>query len=59
MTPLFTLHDDQNNMTVNVFPYEGGRFSVVLRDDDAGETATVNIFPTLERAVEYAKTLIL
>lgn len=47
----------EDGMEVQVRHHDKGRFSVLLWDKDAGKSAGTTIFPTLERAEAYAKTL--
>lgn len=57
MTELYTVRDTETGMAAKVFKNPKG-FAVVLRDEDADETASVRIFPKLQDAKDYADTLV-
>lgn len=55
---LETFTNSDAGLTAFVSEHNSGGFGVSLRDDEAGEfVGIVRIFPTIETATAYAKTL--
>jgi hypothetical protein len=55
--PLHTATDSENGISAKVYATSSG-YSVVVRDDDADDVYATYLYPTLERAVAKADTLV-
>jgi N12 class adenine-specific DNA methylase len=57
--PLHTTVNEETGMEASVFHGQNGKFNVVQKDRDSGESVpSVKIFDTVEAATEYAKTIV-